>query len=501
LQKIENRLVSTQGKKNNLIINDSYSNDLSAFEIALDYLNTQSTNKSKVLIFSDFDIKPELIEANISKLKSILNSQHFDTIIAIGPWLGQNKATLPKGISFFENRHELIKDGILQTIQNAAILIKGARKFELEKLSKMLEREVHQTQLRINLTAIKNNVKYYQSLLQPNTKTMAMVKALGYGTGGHEIAKALQSTGIDYLGVAFAREAQELRENGIDLPIMVLNASMDEIMAYQELKLEPVVYNIQQIKDLKENSAIGELGIHIELDSGMHRLGFDEDDFQSILDLLPPRFKVKSIFSHLASSENSANDDFTNKQTSKLEVFASNLSNGLGYKPLIHLANTAGTQRHPSTHFDMVRLGIGMYGIPSVNEKLDTAVSLVSQITQIKTVPANEGIGYGLRNPSNKNRQIAIIPIGYADGLMRILNNEGKNGNVFINGEFAAIVGNICMDMTMIDVTGLKVYEGDEVELFGKHISMQSVAEKCETIPYEILTRISVRVKRVYTEK
>ena len=501
LQNVENRLDSTQGKRNNLIINDSYSNDLSAFEIAVDYASAQSTRDLKVLIFSDFDIKPELVSHNIDVLQKILNKHKFAKIIAIGPWLNENRFRLDRNIHFFETKKQLLEDDILESIEDSIILIKGARKFALEDVSKLLEKEVHQTELRINLTAIKNNVKYYQSLLKGKTKLLGMVKALGYGTGGHEIAMTLQNVGVQYLGVAFASEAVEIRKNGIKLPIMVLNTRAEDILAYQHLNLEPVIYSFEQLESFKRYFRFKDLSIHIELDSGMHRLGFAINDAKQIADGIPGNFKIKTIFSHLASSEMAKDDEFTKEQTQLLQKFAGELTNYLNYEPLLHIANSAGIQRHAFAHLDMVRLGIGMYGIPAEDEPLQTAIHLVTQITQIKEVPAGDGIGYGRKDPSNATRKIGILPIGYADGLMRTLNSPESQGEVYFKGHSVSIVGNICMDMCMVDLTKVEANVGDEVEIFGSHIPVQEVAEKCNTISYEILSRISSRVKRVYTEE
>ncbi|MDA8896185.1 bifunctional UDP-N-acetylmuramoyl-tripeptide:D-alanyl-D-alanine ligase/alanine racemase [Bacteroidia bacterium] len=500
LNSIENRLVSTRGKRNNLIINDSYSNDLSAFEIALNYAHSQVGQRNRTLIFSDFGVKPELISANIGKLKEILEKQHFDLMVAIGPWLYENKSKLSKNIQFFKNKEDFLDSSILSSIEDSVVLIKGARKFALEEVSKLLETKVHQTQLKIDLTAIKNNVRYHQSLVQDKTMLLGMVKALGYGAGDHEMAAALQSAGVEYLGIAFASEAADIRKNGITLPIMVLNSRVEEIRAYRHLNLEPVIYSFDQLDLFKRHFSLEELNIHIELDSGMHRLGFDVNDAVQISKEIPAHFKIKSIFSHLADSENPEADDFTAMQSRQLQSFATELITHLEYKPLIHLVNSAAIKRHPEAHFDMVRLGIGMYGIASNDESLQTAVRLVSQVTQIKEVPAGDGIGYGRRSSSEQARTIAILPIGYADGLMRALNNKNK-GRVHINGQIAPIVGNICMDMCMVDITNLDIEVGDEAELFGNHISIQEVAEICQTIPYEILSRISTRVKRVYSEE
>lgn len=500
LNSIENRLVSTPGKRNNLIINDSYSNDLSAFEIALNYAHSQVGQRNRTLIFSDFGLKPELISANIGKIKEILEKQHFDLMVAIGPWLFENKSKLSSTIRFFKSKEDFLDSSILNSIEDSVVLIKGARKFALEEVSKLLEKKVHQTQLKIDLTAIKNNVRYHQSLVQGNTKILGMVKALGYGAGDDKMAAALQSAGVEYLGIAFASEAADIRKNGITLPIMVLNSRVEEIRAYRHLDLEPVIYSFDQLNLFKRHFRLEDLNIHIELDSGMHRLGFDVNDAAQILKEIPAHFKIKSIFSHLAASENPEADDFTAMQSRRLESFANELISHLSYTPLIHLANSAAIIRHPEAHFDMVRLGIGMYGIAGNDGHLQTAVRLVSKVTQIKEVPAGDGIGYGRRSPSEQARTIAILPIGYADGLMRSLNNKNK-GRVYINGQIAPIVGNICMDMCMVDITNLDVEVGDDVELFGNHISIQEVAKTCDTIPYEILSRISMRVKRVYSEE
>lgn len=500
LKPIQNRLVFTPGKRGNEIINDSYSNDLSALSIAVEFMQGQMPDKQKVLIFSDFEVRPELSQYSIKELNQILNKLDLYKIIGIGPWLFSQQEHFAQQIHFFEDKASLMASGLLQELSNCAILIKGARKFALEEISEQLELKTHKTCLEINLSALQANVKYYQNLLPKGVKTMAMVKALSYGTAGHQVGRVLQTLGIQYLGLAFASEGESLRNNGVTLPMMVLNTQAEEMQAYADLNLEPVIYSIEQLEQFS-HAFSGNMNVHLEVDTGMHRLGFLPKDAQELAQAIPKNFTVKSIFSHLACAEDETKDEFTRMQIQKFTDFAQELSHSLGYKPLFHIANTAGTHRHPQSRQDMVRLGIGMYGIASSTEKLENVVSLKSVITQIKTVPAGDGIGYGQRHSANHSRRIAIIPIGYADGLMRCLNTGEQPWHVAIKGVLATLVGNICMDMCMIDVSQIDTNVGDEVELFGEHISIQSMAKAAGTIPYEIISGISARVKRIYLQE
>ncbi len=501
LKPIENRLQISAGLRNNEIINDSYSNDLSAFEIALDYLETHADGKNKVLIFSDFDIQPELNYVNIALIANWISKHKINMVLAIGNWLHSHAAKLPAQVQNFETTQDLIESKLLDTIENSTILIKGARKYGLERVSNLLEHKLHATRLEVNLQAVRNNIKHYKSLLPKGTKLMGMIKAMAYGAGDYELAKTLQTEGADYLGVAFAAEGAELRKKEINLPLLVLNTQADEMWTYRHFNLEPAVYSFKNLEAYKLQFGDMPLNIHIELDSGMHRLGFEAKDAEEIAAKLPANFTVVGVFSHLAVAESEQFDTFTQNQFNAFNDFAQRLENSLNYNCIKHIANTAGIVRHSAKVADMVRLGIGLYGVKVANEKTDTAIALYTSISQIKTIKPNNGIGYGQRNAINTERRLAILPIGYADGLMRIASTQGKPWYVAVNQCMAPIVGTICMDMCMIDVTDIDCNEGDEVEIFGNQISVESLAQHCGTIPYEILSRIAPRVKRVYIQE
>jgi alanine racemase len=390
-----------------------------------------------------------------------------------------------------------LRSELLDSVQGKAILIKGSRSFRMERVSEKMRKQLHKTVLEIDLTSLRNNFTFFRNQIGPKVKMMAMVKAFGYGSGSFEAARTLQFMGADYFAVAYADEGVQLRKSGIHVPIMVMNTGADDLHALLEYHLEPVVYNKEGLEQFcRQKSAIG---IHIELDTGMHRLGFDPALDVDQLGALPEHVKVKSVFSHLAASEAAAHDAFTQQQIDIFKAACKKWDEFLGYPFLKHVANTGGILRFADAHLDMVRLGIGMYGIDPSGagiRELETVVSLKTSISQVKQIRAGESIGYGRRAMEQRDRRIAILPIGYADGLWRKLGNG--NGYALIHGKRAPYLGSICMDMAMCDVTEIACAEGDEAEIFGKHISVNTLAEQCDTIAYEILTSISPRVRREY---
>jgi alanine racemase len=388
------------------------------------------------------------------------------------------------------------------------VLIKGARVFGFEQIVQLLEQKVHQTVLEINLNAIVNNVKAYQRQLKPDTKMMAMVKAFAYGSGGAEIAGILQYHKVDYLGVAYADEGVELRKAGITLPVMVMNPEEAAFESIVEYNLEPDLYSFSMLHSFEtflEKESLQRYPVHIEIETGMNRLGFAMNDIESLADHLQKNsfLKVQTVFSHLAASEDPQQDDYTLQQFNLYQQAVTQLKEKLNYSFLRHITNSAGIFRLPYLQLDMVRLGIGMYGIDSSvshQSLLQPVATLKTTIAQLKRIKAGESVGYNRRGIVKKDAVVATVRIGYADGYSRKLGNG--NGKMLVKGKLVPVIGSICMDMTMIDVTGIKgVEEGDEVIVFGKDLPVQQLAEWTGTIPYEIMTGISQRVKRVYFEE
>ena len=382
--------------------------------------------------------------------------------------------------------------------------MKGARSFEFEKIVALLEEKTHETVLEINLNAISHNLSFYKSKLKPTTKLMVMVKAFGYGSGGFEIAKLLEHLQVDYLGVAFADEGISLKISGIKTPIMVLNPENTSFRAIIQFQLEPEIYCMKGLNaflKITEEKKLKNYPIHLKIDTGMHRLGFEEEDLPILIETLKstPSIQVKSILSHLATSDDLENANFANQQIALFEKLSSRIIKELSISPIRHILNTSGISNFGESQYDMVRLGIGLYGISNDEKEqkyLENVGTLKSVISQIRTIEKNESVGYGRKFVAIKSMKIATIPIGYADGISRLWGNE--IGYVMINNQKAPILGSICMDMLMVDCTGINCTEGDKVIDFGPNPSVKEIAEKTHTIPYEILTSISQRVKRIF---
>ncbi|MBS1921203.1 MAG: bifunctional UDP-N-acetylmuramoyl-tripeptide:D-alanyl-D-alanine ligase/alanine racemase [Bacteroidetes bacterium] len=512
LQQVNMRLELKKGLNHCSIINDSYSADLSSLEIALNFLDQQSAGISKTIIISDFlqtGISDEELYHHIAQ--SML--QHaINRVIGIGDKISHHLAILLQHSSiqqdYFLRTDSFLKQFRAYQFKEEAILVKGARVFEFEKIVQILEQQVHQTVLEINLTALADNLKQYKQQLNPSVKIMAMVKAFAYGSGGAEIAGVLQYHKVDYLGVAYADEGAELREAGITLPIMVMNPEENSFNSIIDNNLEPEIYSFEILQTLdnflqKEN--VQEYPVHIEIETGMNRLGFSEEEMEQLAAALSASssFRVQSVFSHLVSSEDSTLDDFTKQQFSLFLKCADKLKERVGYSFLKHISNSAAIVRHPEMQLDMVRPGIGLYGIDSTAGNvlsLRPVATLKSTIAQIKKLKAGETVGYSRAGKIQKDSEIATIRIGYADGYPRILSNG--IGKIWVNGKLAPVIGHICMDMTMVDITGIPdVKEGDEVIVFGKTPGIETLAQDAGTIPYEIMTGISQRVKRIYYEE
>lgn len=504
LEPVAMRLDVRRGKNNNIIVNDAYNADINSLKIAISFLcqQTEDVNK-KTLILSDILQSGFSDEALYKSVSDLADSANIERIIGIGKHISKQKDVFTNTSNvFFDSTEEFIDSGLWSDLQGETILLKGSRSFGFERISELIEQKTHETVLDVNLDAIVHNFKFYRSRLEPKTKIICMVKADAYGSGALEVAKTLQYHKCDYFAVAVAEEGVALRKAGIRIPIMVLNP---EVGGFSELfgyNLEPEVYNFRILDAFireAQRRGITDYPIHIKVDTGMHRLGFTKQDIPELLDRLNGQkgLRVQSVFSHLAASESWEFDSFTTDQIALFKSTAALLQEGLSYSIWRHILNSAGIERFPEEQMDMVRLGISMYGISASGLKgLRNVYTMKSVILQIKNIEVGETIGYGRKGKLDHNATIATIRIGYADGLSRQFGNGV--GGVLVNGQFAPIVGNICMDLTMIDVTGLEVKEGDEVIIYGDNLSVVELAKKINTIPYEILTSVSSRVKRVY---
>lgn len=496
LRPLEMRLQLKTGRHNCSIIDDTYSNDLASLQIALDFLHQQQQHKKKTLILSDMEGLDDKREA---KLLSILGQQNLTRIIIVGKslkFLGDKLAT---PLLFFDSTEELIRNLRNISLENESILIKGSRRYHLEDVSKLLVAKSHETVLEINLNALEYNLQAYRSMLPANVKLMVMVKAFSYGSGSYEVANLLQFNKVDYLTVAFADEGVELRQHGIDLPIMVLSPDEQVFENLLTSSLEPEIYSFRILKSFIEFLGIRKqkaFPIHIKVDTGMHRLGFLPDEMDELSTLLAavPEIKVKTVFSHLVAAGSEQHHDFTMQQIRLFSTSVDRLEAGLGYRVMRHIANTSGIINWPSAYMDMVRLGIGLYGVDMDGTiSLEKVSELKTTITQIKELPAGATVGYDRKGLLHRSSRIATVKIGYADGYSRRF-GEGV-GEMSINGQKVNTVGSICMDMCMLDVTDIVAHELDEVVVFPDLIE---AARRINTIPYELLVNISARVKRVY---
>ncbi len=507
LQPIAMRLEMKEGINHCSIINDSYNSDVNSLAIAIDFLNQQNQHQKRTIILSDILQSGQDEEELYGEIGQLLKQKEITRIIGIGNAISRQADKFEIEKEFFPSTDSFLTKYSFASFQNESILLKGARIFEFEHISKALQQKAHETVLEINLNALIHNLNYYQRSIHPKTRIMAMVKAFSYGSGSFEIANMLQYHKVDYLAVAYADEGVELRKAGITVPLMVMNPDEQSYDAIIKHYLEPEIYNFRSLELLEtavKSNIVPEnkpVKIHIKLDTGMHRLGFQEEDIDLLIDKLKSikSIYVQSVFSHLASSENPADDDFTRQQIRRFEEMASKIRKHSEHYILMHILNSAGISRFPKAQFDMVRLGISLYGIsPLESEKphLENVSSLKSTVSQVKDVKSGDSIGYNRAWKADQDMEIAIIPIGYADGLNRKLGN-GK-GKIYINGAVCKIVGNINMDMCMVDITGQHINEGDDVIIFGKGHPVAELADAMETIPYEVLTSISRRVKRVY---
>lgn len=504
LYPIEMRLRVKNGINNTTLIDDSYISDLNSLKIALDFLEQQKQHLVKTVILSDILESGEDKSNLYGKIASLFKQNNISQVIGIGKDISAHQ-NLFDNIATFETTEQFLNEYDFSTLSNQTILIKGARPFHLEKIVDRLEEKTHQTVLEINLNAITHNLNYFKSKIKPSTKMMVMIKAFGYGSGSFEIAKLLEYHRVDYLGVAFADEGIALRNSNIKLPIIVMNPEPNTFSALIKYKLEPEIYSLKELEQFKKallDSGKKNYPIHIKLDTGMHRLGFEEKDIAKLVEYLSAnteQFEVKSIFSHFSGSDAEQFKDFTHQQFAIFQKMASILKNELQISPICHISNTSSISNYPEFQMDMVRLGIGLYGISNDESEiqyLENVGTLKSIVLQIKDIPVGDSVGYSRGFMAEKPTRTATIPIGYADGIPRAL-SKGK-GFVLINNQKAKIVGVICMDMLMVDVTDIDCREGDPVIIFGENLKVTEIAKSIDTIAYEILAGISQRVKRVF---
>ena len=505
LEPVAMRLEVIEGINDCLLINDTYNSDINSLDIALDFQQSRKVGREMktTLILSDILQSGTLPKSLYRKVSDLVSHRKVDRLIGIGKDLKEYEAFFPtKEKEFYTTTEEFLAQPLQQMFRNELILIKGSRRFHFERITERLVRKVHETTLEVNLDAIVHNFNFYRSRLSPETKMVCMVKASAYGAGSYELAKTLQEHRCDYLAVAVADEGEELRKAGITIPIMVMNPEFGSFNVLFENNLEPEVYSFRLLDAIireTERRGITSYPIHIKVDTGMHRLGFQPGDMPAVCERLRQQSGVvaRSVFSHLAGSDSSIFDDFTMEQIGKFQTAAKTLEEGLEYKVIKHILNTAGIERFPQYQMDMVRLGIGLYGVSASGLRgLRNVSTLKTTILQIQDVPKGDSIGYGRRSYVDRDSRIAIIPIGYADGLDRHFSN--REGIVLINGQRCPIIGNICMDACMVDVTDIEAHEGDTVVIFGEGLEVNELSDRLHTIPYEILTSVSPRVKRVY---
>ena len=505
LSPIEMRLEQLEGNNGSTIINDGYSLDINSLTIALDFLDTQIQHSKRTVIISSIEqsgVEPEKLYKEVAKL---IKKYKIDKVVLVGDEISKfEKLFNYSKVICFDSTATLIKNISLLELNNEVVLIKGARSFRFERIVKQLANKTHDTILEVNLSAIVRNLNFFKSQLKPETKLMVMVKAFSYGGGSYEIANVLEYHNLDYLAVAYADEGKALREAGISTPILVLNPEVSSYETLIEYNLEPEIYSIRVLEKFQRVLDGKYFAIHIKIDTGMHRLGFQKDDVTELLENLNrnKNIEVKSIFSHLSSADDLNETDFTITQAEYLNDVYKLLCDELGYKPILHLLNSSGIVNYPQFQFDMVRLGLGLHGISTsknAQQFLEPVTSMKTVISQIRYILKGESVGYNRKFIAEKNMKIATLPVGYADGIDRRWGNSV--GEVIIGDTRAKIVGIIAMDMLMVDVSEIECKEGDEVEVFGENISVNEVSEKIGTIPYEVLTKISPRVKRIYFQE
>lgn len=505
LEPVAMRLEVKEGKNGSTLINDSYNADIASLDIALDFMarRPEREGRERVLILSDLLQTGQRSRSLYRKVAALVESRGVERIIGIGPELMASADRFNIKKSFYTTTEDFLQSDELHMLHRSLILVKGSRSFGFERIAEQLALKVHETTLEIDLGAMVDNLNHYRSMLAPSVKTVCMVKAFAYGAGFYEIAKTLQDHRVDYLAVAVADEGEQLRKAGITANILVMNPEMSAFKTIFENNLEPEVYSFPLLDAMIhacEHEGYMHYPIHIKIDTGMSRLGFSPDDMPQLIERLQRQKAVipRSIFSHFAGSDSSDFDAFTHQQAARFDRAATALQAAFPHKILRHICNSAGIERFPEYHHDMVRLGLGLYGISPVGDRLLHPIStLKSTILQIHDVPESETVGYSRRGRLVRPSRIASIPIGYADGLNRRLGNG--LGHCIVNGQPAPYVGNICMDVCMIDITDIPCHEGDSVEIFGPTLPVTQLAQWLGTIPYEVMTGISTRVRRIYT--
>lgn len=504
LEQIAMRLEVKEGKNGCVLINDSYNSDLASLDIALDFMSRRSDDRGKkrTLILSDLLETGQAGKVLYRQVADLVHSRGVEKIIGVGEEIRLAASRFEMGKYFFHTTEELLESDLLAGLRNEVVLIKGSRAFHFDTITDRLELKVHETILEVDLNALVDNLNYYRSKLKPETKMVCMVKASAYGAGSYEIAKTLQDHRVDYLAVAVADEGSDLRKAGITSPIIIMNPELTAFKTMFDYRLEPEVYSFHLLDELikaAEKEGVTNVLIHLKLDTGMHRLGFAPQDIPKLIERLRKQSAVipRSVFSHLVGSDGAQFDSFTRRQIETFEAASEQLQAAFPHKILRHICNTAGIDRYPGAQFDMVRLGIGLYGVdPFTNKMMHNVSTLKTTILQIHDVPKDETVGYSRKGCLDRDSRIAAIPIGYADGLDRHLGNG--HAYCLVNGQKAPYVGNICMDVCMIDVTDIDCKEGDKAIIFGPELPVTVLSDILGTIPYEILTSVSNRVKRVY---
>uniref|UniRef100_UPI004047F7CE bifunctional UDP-N-acetylmuramoyl-tripeptide:D-alanyl-D-alanine ligase/alanine racemase n=1 Tax=Algoriphagus sp. TaxID=1872435 RepID=UPI004047F7CE len=503
LMPVDMRLTLKPGLNDSLLIDDTYNNDLAGLKVALEFLSQQRPKRSKILIISDL-LQQGLPEKVYKEVADLIQSYGIDQVIGVGTQIQHLETLLGKGVRTFSNTEQLLLELQPEQFQNDLILITGAREYTFERVVNRLQQRIHGTTLEINLNALTHNFNFYKRQLAPSTRVMVMVKAFAYGGGAAEIANHLQTLGTDYLAVAYTDEGVSLRKQGIQLPIMVLNPVEESFDLLSQYQLEPVVFSPEFFRKLGayvQHQSL-QLSIHLDLDTGMNRLGFEQEQLVELMDLIQqyPQLQLASVYTHLVGADEEVHDDFSLHQLQQFQEMSESICSILSYKPLRHALNSAGIVRYPDFQLDMVRLGIGLYGV-EVTGKHDRSLKAVSTlkttISQVKTLAAGATVGYSRKGSLPEGGRIATLALGYADGYDRRF-SQGK-GYVLIDSKKAPVIGNVCMDMVMVDVSAIPgVKAGDEAIVYGEEISLKELADCIGTIPYELLTNISGRVKRVY---
>jgi len=505
LPRVAMRMELKRGVNSCTVINDSYNSDLNSLDIALNYLDQQTQHKHKTLILSDILQSGKTDKDLYVEVAELLKKFSINKLIGIGNSISAQREQFTLNKVFYPSTKDFLEDFNTDDFNDEAVLLKGSRNFQFEKISSVLEEKAHRTVLEINLNALVHNLNYFRSKLKPKTMIMAMVKALSYGSGTFEIANILQYQRVDYLGVAFADEGVALREAGIKTPIIVMNPEQNSFDLMLKHKLEPEIYSFKVLEEFKKEvkkANLRKYSIHLKLDTGMNRLGFVEHQIPKLTEYLKAsdELKIVSVFSHLAASDENVHDHFTHEQIQLFSKLSDKIVGSFNHKIIRHISNSAGIERFPKAQFDMVRLGIGLYGISATGQnQLEVVSTLKSTVIQVKQVSKGQTVGYSRKGKAEKDITIAIVPVGYADGLNRQLSNG--NGKLSINGFLVPIIGNICMDMCMVDITDCNIHEGDEVIVFGKEQPVAELANILKTIPYEIFTSVSSRVKRIYFQE